>query len=116
MIYVDSNQPCVPNSVWKWDTVSHLFCDGDLDELHGFAEDLGLRRSWFQPSDRPDLKPFQRAHYDLTPRVRKMALKKGAMKAGRDDVARWLGRDDLVRGGCNEPGTGGRAAEGASQR
>jgi hypothetical protein len=27
----------------------HLTCDGDLAELHAFAERIGMKRAWFQP-------------------------------------------------------------------
>ena len=53
----------------------HLFCEpGDLDVLHGFAKQLGLRRSYFQNSARLP-------HYDLTPRLRDKALRCGAQEA-----------------------------------
>lgn len=50
----------------------HMSCDGDLEELHQFAEKIGLRRAWFQ--DRPGL-----PHYDLTPSRRAAALNAGAI-------------------------------------
>jgi hypothetical protein len=103
MIFVDKNMPCMSNASWKWNTVCHMWCDGDLEELHEFAVSLGLRRAWFQPSQRLDQKPWQRSHYDLTPRVRKLALKAGAREASREDQMRWLGREDLIprRGGAD---------------
>lgn len=36
----------------------HLATDGDLDELHKFAQSIGLKREWFQ--DHP-----AHPHYDL---------------------------------------------------
>lgn len=48
----------------------HLMAD-TLEELHAFAAQLGLRRSWFQPRSSP--------HYDLTPSRREAALALGAV-------------------------------------
>ncbi len=49
----------------------HCFTDGDIEELHQFAEKLGLRRSHFQPH-------ATLAHYDLIPSKRALAVKLGA--------------------------------------
>lgn len=50
----------------------HMLSDtGNLDELHAFAAQLGLKRAWFQPSK---LAP----HYDLRPSKRALAVKLGA--------------------------------------
>jgi len=99
---VDGNRACLPNRNWRWNTVCHLFCDGDLDELHAFAESIGLKRSWFQARKeeigRHKLKPWQRAHYDLTPGMRQKALRAGANEATQEDLIRWLGRTDLLKG------------------
>jgi hypothetical protein len=48
----------------------HMTCDGNLEELHRFAEFIGLRRSWFQRGSVP--------HYDLTPNKRAAAVRAGA--------------------------------------
>jgi hypothetical protein len=51
----------------------HMTTDGDVEELHRFAESIGLRRSWFQArSSTP--------HYDLTPSKRALAVQKGAVE------------------------------------
>lgn len=56
----------------KW---CHLFSDNlDPEELHLFAESIGLRRSYFQHKD---LIP-QHDHYDVTENKRKEAIRKGA--------------------------------------
>ncbi len=47
----------------------HLFAD-TVEELHQFANRLGLRRSWFQDKSHP--------HYDLTPNKQLQALRAGA--------------------------------------
>lgn len=48
--------------------------DADLEELHLFAERLGLKRQWFQGQ-----KP-QYPHYDLSPRMRAKAIRFGAVE------------------------------------
>jgi hypothetical protein len=55
----------------------HLFTDSvDLSELHKFAIDrLHLKRQWFDNKRWP--------HYDITPEQQFIALRRGAMFAGR---------------------------------
>lgn len=50
----------------------HLFADS-IEELHEFAERLGLRREWFQ-----NKKLFP--HYDLVTSKRKLAISLGAQE------------------------------------
>jgi hypothetical protein len=53
----------------------HMQADTD-EELHAFAAQLGLRRSWFQEKDgRPE-----NNHYDVTKSVRAKAVKLGAVE------------------------------------
>jgi hypothetical protein len=74
MIYVDELFTMTPRTLQaqkfgnRW---CHLTCDGNLEELHVFAEKLGLRRSYFQPH-------ATLPHYDLTPAKRAMAVRVGA--------------------------------------
>lgn len=49
----------------------HMATDGDIEELHVFAESIGLRREWFQAE-------ASTPHYDLTPRKREAAVTAGA--------------------------------------
>lgn len=49
----------------------HLTTDGPLDELHAFAQRIGMKRAWFQDHK---IAP----HYDLTPGRRDRALLIGA--------------------------------------
>lgn len=58
----------------------HLLADS-REELHAFAGQLGLRRSWFQ--DHPI-----RWHYDLTPNKRVQAVRLGAVEIDHRDVAK----------------------------
>ena len=74
MICVDYIQPCLPNRRWKWDHVSHLYCEptDDLELLHDFALKLGMRRHWFQVSN------SGMPHYDLNAELRVEAILLGA--------------------------------------
>ena len=82
---------------WGWklrghETPScHLFTDAlDLEELHAFAEQIGMRRRWFQ-SHRVT------PHYDLTPTRRQAALIHGAIEVDRRSaVALWRARRLLL--------------------
>jgi hypothetical protein len=74
-IYVDDLFTATPRTTQarshgnRW---CHLFTDSlDLEELHQFAEKLGLQRAWFQ--QHPTL-----PHYDLVPSKRTLAIKYGA--------------------------------------
>lgn len=51
----------------------HLTAD-DPEELHAFAERIGLRRSWFQA------KPKGRWHYDVVESRRAAAVRLGAQE------------------------------------
>lgn len=62
----------------RWTGGGHLQAD-TLEELHAFAERLGLRREWFQSSPgRPE-----HDHYDLGRRGRQRALELGAVDEDR---------------------------------
>lgn len=52
----------------------HMVTDGHIDELHQFAEKIGLRRERFQN------KPGH-PHYDLRPEKRALAVQLGAKEA-----------------------------------
>lgn len=62
---------------------AHLWCDGDEEELHEFAKNLGLKREWFQGNYR---NPMLR-HYDLTQSKRLMAIRNGAIFKSLHDHA-----------------------------
>ena len=71
-IYVDTMRPCLKNMTWSHNESCHLVADS-IEELHEFAGQLGLKRSWFQ--NHPRL-----LHYDLTQNKRRLAVKKGAIE------------------------------------
>lgn len=67
----------------RWTGGGHLQADS-REELHAFAESMGLRRAWFQTKPgRPD-----HDHYDLTAEARRRALELGAIPEGWRDGAR----------------------------
>ncbi len=64
----------------------HLVSDASLEELHRFAESLGLRREWFQEKSIP--------HYDLTGQLYDLALKHGAILVSSREIVRRAVRMD----------------------
>jgi len=62
----------------RWSGGGHLQADTP-EELHAFAEQLGMRREWFQ--SRPG-RP-ENDHYDLTERGRELSLQMGAIAEDR---------------------------------
>lgn len=63
-VYVDNAE--IP---FRGMLMSHLVAD-TLDELHEFAQGIGLRREWFQDKRLP--------HYDVSKSKAKEAIKAGA--------------------------------------
>lgn len=82
-VYVDPLFECTPNKRWRWSQASHLMAD-TLDELHGFAERLGMKREWFQGNGR-------HPHYDLSPERWAEALRLGAQEVDSRELIR-IGR------------------------
>ena len=72
-IYVDNARIIWANNIW-----CHLVADS-LDELHAFAENIGLKRKWFQSS-------ASYPHYDITLKTRSIALSKGATIGSRKQI------------------------------
>jgi hypothetical protein len=67
-----------------FDKIGHLISDHSLQELHLFANKLGLKREWFQ--DKPE-----RPHYDLTTtRARARAEAAGAILVDGREIVRLL--------------------------
>lgn len=83
MIYVDPLVGCVPNEKFKYKKSCHLFTDDEtLDNLHEFAESIGLRRGWCQYRNMP--------HYDLTQKKRSEAVREGAVQVGHEKLVEVL--------------------------
>ncbi len=78
-IYVDDERiypdHMVKGTARRWGkTWSHMWTDGDEEELHLMAEKLGLKRSYYQ-DQHPEL-----CHYDIIPAKRKRAILLGAQQ------------------------------------
>ena len=59
----------------------HLVSDNSLDELHEFAQKIGLKRKWFQDKRLP--------HYDITSkRIFKISLDNGAKITTSRDIVK----------------------------
>lgn len=58
------------------DGACHMFTDGPLEELHAMAQEIGMRRSWFQ-----DHWPLP--HYDLNQERRAAAVRAGAVECDK---------------------------------
>lgn len=56
---------------WRGQRWCHLMTDGPFEELHAFAEEMGLKRTWFQDTRHP--------HYDVTEHKRHQAIHLGAV-------------------------------------
>lgn len=77
-VYVDRLSSCLPNKKWRWKESCHLFADS-VSELHIFAEQIGLKRSWFQNCS-------ILSHYDLTKNKRKQAIRAGAIEISDQEL------------------------------
>jgi hypothetical protein len=62
----------------------HMWAD-TLDELHDMAKKIGLKRAWFQKKE-------HLPHYDLTPGRRAVAVKKGAVEVGHDQLRDFMAK------------------------
>jgi len=71
MVYVDEIRDYGPKGKY-----SHMWTDGDIEELHTFAIRLGLKRTWLHESKGLS-GDFH--HYDVVPSKRELALKRGAV-------------------------------------
>lgn len=78
MIYVD--EPKRYNTTLRFKVWSHMWSDECDQELHEMADKIGLSRGWFQSvSDKAtDTIKRMRNHYDVTPRLRALAIHYGA--------------------------------------
>jgi hypothetical protein len=65
-----------PHRDRRW---AHLVSDSSLEELHTFADELGLRRAWFQGD-----------HYDVPAEVRRHAIALGARPVSSAELVRSL--------------------------
>lgn len=59
----------------------HMVSDLNLEELHSFAQLIGLRKSWFQGN-----------HYDITPNRRFKAIQAGATAVNSRELVKRMYR------------------------
>lgn len=81
-VYVDEMDTCIQSKKWPYKYACHLVADS-VEELHEFAVLLGLHRTWFQGSG-------SIPHYDLTTRMRREAIRLGAISISRKEFAKIL--------------------------
>jgi hypothetical protein len=85
MIYVDELKKCRPvdegGGRWRWNNSCHLFTDNIADDLHGFAQKIGLKREYFQA-----VPGFP--HFDLTKTMRSRAVREGATQVTSRQMAK----------------------------
>ena len=85
-VYIDPLVRCRKSAEWPWELSCHLFADTP-DELHEFAERVGLSRGWFQSA------AGQMPHYDLTKAMRRKAIAGGAVQVTRRRAVKlWWGK------------------------
>ncbi len=77
MIYVDALFACQKTAHWPYEMACHLMADTE-QELHTFATGMGLLKRWYQDD-------HAIPHYDLTPRMRRMAIRLGAREIATID-------------------------------
>ena len=64
-----------PDAGLPWTRWCHMVSDQDFDELHAFAEAMGIPR-----------RRFQGDHYDLHPGLRERAVEMGAVEVGTGEL------------------------------
>ena len=72
----------VDDAMWSWQGLKwcHLLAD-DIDDLHRFAAQLGIKRSSYQGPPTTTT-----PHYDLTAYERRRAIAMGARACSRDEI------------------------------
>jgi hypothetical protein len=85
-VYVDKLTACLPTKNWKYDKYCHLIAD-TLEELHIFAQSIGLKREWFQEKSYP--------HYDITIGIRRKAIQNGAIEVCNKTFVRIMRKNNL---------------------
>lgn len=72
-VYVDN-----ANILWRNAHWCHMLADS-LDELHMFAQQMGVKRRWFHRN-------ASYPHYDITSEMRGYALSEGALRGNRASI------------------------------
>lgn len=98
-VYVDPLMPCLQSRTWPYPEACHLYADSEA-ELDAFAASIFLRPEWKQKA-RGKL-----THYDLTRKMRAIAMNNGAIPTDREHVVRYIQAARQTHGGnasCNKP-------------
>ncbi|MBA2529814.1 MAG: DUF4031 domain-containing protein [Euzebyales bacterium] len=84
----------VDPAIWRWRgrRWAHLVSDTSHEELHAFADRLGLRREWFQGD-----------HYDIPEPVRAQAVALGATAVSSTELVVRLRRAGMRRPRTRSP-------------
>lgn len=84
----------VDDAIWHWvgRRWCHLMAD-DVDELHGFAAQLGIKRISYQGPPKTSA-----PHYDITGFERDRAVRLGAIPCGREEIVRVFRKVRVVGG------------------
>ena len=100
MIFVGQLFTCLKNKRWRYNQACHLFCDRpeNLEELHKLAQQIELRRSWFQSKS---VLP----HYDLTESKQRKAIKAGALLISRKEEVFFIRKWRTIKSGSKEKTT-----------
>lgn len=79
MIYIDAMNASFGRMV-----MCHMISDESEEELHAFAEKIGMKRAWFQAKSFP--------HYDVSKSRKAEALKLGAKEIDRNGLVEAMNR------------------------
>jgi len=82
-VYVDALRATKTTASWPYRYSAHLLADS-IEELHAFAESIGMRREWFQPGSTP--------HYDVTSARHRQAIAAGAKLLNRFELVELIKR------------------------
>ena len=82
MIYIETPQHYGMKLYGRKVKTPHLLSDIDLEQLHWFADRLGLERRWLHMGSLP--------HYDVVESKFALALELGAKEMSRQDSARFV--------------------------
>lgn len=81
-VYVDPLFDHGGSATFRWKRSCHMYAD-TLEELHAMAEQIGMKRAWFQNKTKLP-------HYDLVPARRAKALRLGAIEHSRSEMVSFM--------------------------
>ena len=93
-VYVDPVRKTQRGGRWHWKEGAHLTAD-TVEELVAFGGQLGLKKSWLQNTWTP--------HYDVTPGMRRKAIRLGAVPVGHATLEEISRKAGLLKFGPKPP-------------